>query len=144
MVFNPTWYFPLAIKNRGWMGGCGCRLIYLSDKIHFKCDKVIDFVNQRCPFFALKLIFHFFFLFLLVVCFALFCLGFFNFSVRVTCPDEENRTGHLLKDGYPTQYKYIPRSNGLKKSKQNRWQGWRGDMKFPGVLKNLEIPAKVN
>ena len=127
----------INIKNRGWMGGCECRLTYLSDKIHFKCGKVIDFVNQRCPLFALSLIFHFLFLFLLGVCFELFCLGFFNFSVRVTCPDEENRTGNLLKDGYPIRYKYIPRSNGLKKSKPNRWQGWRGDMKFPGVLKNL-------
>ena len=124
------------------MGGCGCRLIYLSDKIHFKCDKVIDFVNQRCPFFALKLIFHFFFLFLLVVCFALFCLGFFNFSVRVTCPDEENRTGHLLKDGYPTQYECIPKAMGyFRKNPSQTDDRGGGNMEFPRVLKNMEIPG---
>ena len=51
--------------------------VYLLDKIHFKRDKVSYLFCRWSLFFVLSLclIFHFLFL---GVCFAFFCLGFFN------------------------------------------------------------------
>ena len=62
-----------SIKN---MGGWVQVELYLLDKIHFKRDEVIYFVDG--PFFVLNLclIFHLLFLFFRGVCFAFF--GFFN------------------------------------------------------------------
>ena len=48
----------------------------------------------------------------------------------------------LAQDGYPIQYEYIPREMGYsRKTPSQTGDRGGGDMEFPRVFKNIEIPG---